>query len=230
MTIPNLFPLDKYQDSGTYREVVPGVYRNLAANNYCMCFYADSADQYPMKRLLEMYRLAFVQGYSRKRVTVNGTDKIAMEVETKDDSLQSLIRLLHFATVPGKEVLNYAVGGCSFLCVRYCDTDCTVNGMPVRVPLLGCREDMWGDTDFEPRYPEYQFRGQFTGGQDFVAPQLPANTEFRAVILRDSFAYVLYLENHRTNKALMFNQQRYLAALEDWALTHALRSEFDPNC
>ena len=195
-----------------------------------MCFYADSADQYPMKRLTEMYRLAFVQGCSRKKVTVNGADKIAMEVETKDNSLQSLIWLLNFATVPGKDVLNYAVGGCDFLCVRYCETDCTVNGIPVRVPLLGCREDMWGDTDFEPRYPEYQFRGQFTGGKEFAAPELPAKTEFRAVILRDSFAYVLYLENRRTNKALMFNQQRYLAALEGWTLTHALRSEFEPNC
>jgi hypothetical protein len=132
--------------------------------------------------------------------------------------------------VPGKAVLNYTIGGSDYLCVRYGETDCTVNGMPVRVPLLGCREDIWGSLDFEVRYPEYQFRGQFTGGTDFAVPELPANTEFRAVILRDSFAYVLYLENNRTNKALMFNQQRFLAALEGWALTHALRSEFDPNC
>ena len=37
--------------------------------------------------------------------------------------------------------------------------------------LLGCREDMWGDTDFELRYPGYQFRGHFTSGEDFAVPE-----------------------------------------------------------
>ena len=37
--------------------------------------------------------------------------------------------------------------------------------------LLGCREDMWGDTDFELRCPEYQFRGHVTSGEDFAVPE-----------------------------------------------------------
>ena len=46
-------------------------------------------------------------------------------------------------------------------------TDLVLNGREIRVPLLAYREDPYGMTDFNLRYPEYQKQWDYRHHEEF---------------------------------------------------------------
>ena len=205
-----LHHLEKYDDTAAYAEVAYGIYKNIKRSNYCICLEADKIPRYPLRCMMEQFRLNCTRGGSAQEIEVNGVVRMIAELETRDDSIESFSKMVNCATAVGNSVVNFRLSGFDMLGVELGTTNCVINGQPVKVPVIGCREDgIWGDLNFCTRYPEVTLRIAFQGGSVFDLPQLNEKCKIRAVVTRRYFAFLIYMEK-QTNKALVFNDKKML--------------------
>lgn len=205
-----LHHLEKYDDTAAYAEVAYGICKNLKKSNYCICIEADKIPRYPLRCMMEQFRLTFVKGGTPTETEINGTPRMFAELETRDDSIDAFSKMVNFATAVGNTVVNFRLSGYDMLGVELATTNCVINGQQVNVPFIGCREDhTWGDLNFCIRTPEPGLRTAFQGGSVFDLPQLNEKCKIRAVVTRRYFAFLIYMEK-QVNKALVFNKSKML--------------------
>lgn len=217
----NIAVLEKYRNPAAYEKVMPGIYKNLQNGKYCFCFSADCIDQYPLEDLLAQYSLNCTNDYCGEEVQIDGQTIWLAELET-DGDFPHLIKLLNCATMIGKEIVDFSLNGHAILCVDYGTTDCIVNNKVVRVPILGCRHDPWGAMTFNIRYPEMQLKARFINMKYDIPAVLPESIAYKALLLKNYFAYLVYTENGEYH-ALVFNQQRVLRNEKGNALISSIR-------
>lgn len=208
-TIQNVVVPDKYNDPAAYAPVGGcGVYQNLQNGCFCLCFHSDPAVKFPAGKLMDSvtgHKLHFVKGYSRKKTVIGGQDRILQEVETEDGSIDSLKKLLNFATAIGKDMVLYDIGGYDLLCRKFGETDCTVNGIPMQVPLYAAKQVPFGTISYQLLDFEQAAYQEYTGGQAYRVPvELPpADIRFRSVITCKGLSYLLYLEKRTKSHFLV---------------------------
>lgn len=222
-----LHDLEKYHDSTAYAPLALGIYKDLKKECYCICLEADKIPKYPLRSMMEQFRIHCVGHSFPQTFTVDGKERCFVELETRDCSEEALILLIHCATAVGKTVVNFRLAGYDVLGVDLGTTNCTINGQKAELPIIGSRDDMlWGDLAFCNRYPEPGLLLRFRRGESLELPQLPEKAKLRAVMTRRYFAYLIYMEK-QINKALVFNDKHFVWQIEDEKLVdEVMRGDF----
>lgn len=199
MDVKGVFVPEKYLDKNAYAPAAFGIYKNLTDGNYCICVRADSAAQYPISYLLKTYGLHLTADGAGKTVTTDEGEKYQFEAETDDDSICALIRILNFASVLGKQAVVFSFDGHDMLCRQYAMTDIVLNGCEIRVPLLAFREDPFGMTDFNLRYPEYQKQWDYRHHEEFnIDFTLTPDMQCLAFIMKKACSYFVFRDGQGT--------------------------------
>lgn len=196
--------LDKYSTED-YKEIAFDVYLNKKSDNYCFCFEADVVDQYPLEDLLDQYRVNCTDYYGQE-TELNGEKKNIVEVETLSSKKEDLIKILNISTIVDKEIINVTYNESELLVVNYGDSNFTINGKEIHIPIVGYRNDMSGMTCFELKYPEAQYKAMFTNGQEFNVEIDGFNeNNLKYILLKDSKAKIIYEDSKTTE--IIFNQK-----------------------
>lgn len=213
--------LEKYLDTDAYRAVEHGIYKSLRDGMYCLCLEADDIPAYPLRSAMEQFSLEFAPDGMPSADA--GSGRQITELQTRDDSTESFVKIVHMASAIGKTIVNFRMNSYDILCVVLGTADITVNGQRIAVPLLGARCSFpWHHLDFCARYPEAGLRIKFSNGNPLTLPQITEKCKIRAVVCRRYFAYLVYKEKH-VNKAIVFNDQmKALWQCEDICLDDAL--------
>lgn len=197
--------LDKYRDTTLYNEVVQGIYKNIRKDNYCMSFEAEIIEQYPLETLLSQYSLNCTNDYCGEEAYINGEKKWIAEVET-DGDLEHLIKLLNFSTIIDKKIVEFSLDGYGIIGVNYGTTNFIINDKEIKVPIIGCRHDPWGQATFTLKYPEAHLQSLFLKGQHHHIPDFTENAVFKGLLLKGYHAYLVFTENDEY-KGIMYNQK-----------------------
>ena len=215
MTNVSVFVPEKYRDPEAYAEVSDGIYRKLQDNCYCISVAADVIPRYPLRPMMESFWLHFEKGGDVHSETVDGKKRKVIELLTRDCSEEHLACIRNFATIYGKTIVNFYLSGYDVMGVLFGTTNCTVNGNPIEVPLIGARDDLCsGQLNFEMYPPEQEMIRQFTDGSTLECPQISEKAKIRAVMTRVDYLYLVYLEKN-VNKAIVFNPQGFFKLIED---------------
>jgi hypothetical protein len=186
-----LVRLDKYSKDD-YKEIFDGIFLDRNADNYCFCFEADIVEQYPLEDLLDQYRVNCTEYYGQE-VIINGEKKNLVEVQTLSSKKIDLIRILNLSTILGKEIVNVSYFNSGLLAVNYGNSDFTINGKEVIIPILAYRNDSSGMICFEAKYHEMQYKSMFSKGQSYCVEieNFDAN-RLKYILLRDGKARIIY--------------------------------------
>lgn len=198
-----LVKLDKYKPDN-YNEISYGIYLNKSANNYCFCFEADVVDQYPLEDLLDQYGVNCTEYYGQGTI-IDGEKKNIVEVETLSSNKIDLIKILNFSTIVDKEIINVAYNGSELLVINYGESNIIINEKEIHIPIVGYRNDRSGMVCFELKYPEAQYKKQFTDGHSISIDIDNFNeNNFKYILLKDSKATIIYENNNKTTE-IIFN-------------------------
>ncbi|MGN0574518.1 MAG: hypothetical protein ACI4J2_00680, partial [Ruminococcus sp.] len=92
----------------------------------------------------------------------------------------------------------------------------------IKVPILGCRHDPWGTATFNTKYPEMHLQSSFLRAQKHYIPNFSDTANFKVLLLKSYFAYLVYTENGEY-KALVYNQQQPLRIEKGNTLVSSIR-------
>lgn len=231
MTGISVFVPEKYRNPEAYEEVTSGIYRKRSENCYCISVAADVIPRYPLRPMMESFWLHFEKGGDVHTEEVDGRKRKVIELLTRDCREEYLACIRNFATIDGKTIVNFYLSGYDMMGVLFGTTNCTVNGKPVEVPLIGARDDLSrGSLNFEMYAPEQQMIVPFTDGSALEFPQISEKAKIRAVMTRVDYLYLVYLEKN-VNKAIVFNTQGFFKLIEDEDLVNeVMRGELHNPC
>ena len=198
--------LDKYKDSNNYREIGFNVYEKISDKNYCFAFEADKVEQYPLEDLLDQYQVSCTEYYGDK-VNINGEEKNVVEVETVDNNIESLIKILNFATIVDKEIININYNQNKYLVKKINTSLFTINSglfknTKVEVPIVVDKIDKTGLTNFTVIYPEKQLEELFLNNHKYkIDSNLLGNIEY--VMIKGDTANILINKNGVYSKVVV---------------------------
>lgn len=182
--------LEKY-DSEDYQEIGFGVYLNKKANNYCFSYETtleDGEDQYPLEDLLDKYSVSCKEFYGDE-VVVDGEKVSYVQVVTLNASLESLISILNYATIVGREIQNIDVKEYCLLAKRYGMGKVKLNGTEYEIPILANRSENRNLNNFEIKYPEVNYERMFK--EVVEMPEELADYEPKFIFLENGVAKVV---------------------------------------
>ena len=208
--------LQKYREDA-YAEIAFEIYHNKKQNNYCFCFEADDMenDEYLLEDLLDQYSLSCTEYYGQE-VNIGSETKHIAEVETLSDDKECLLQILNFSTIAGKEIISYAEGMYDCFGVKYADSNFSVNGTKIHVPIAGERNDRSGMISFETIYPEKQLEHMLTSGNDYQINLGEINVKDVSVIcLHDGQAALIINYEDDTVKKIIFDSNGFVCINSD---------------
>lgn len=199
--------LDKY-NTDNYKEIAYGVYLNKESNNYCFSFEADVIDQYPLEDLLDQYLVNCTEYYGQE-ITIGNEKKNIVEVETLSADKNDLLKILNFSTIVDKEIINVIYNNSELLVINYGNSDFTLNGKKVNIPIVGYRNDKSGMVCFELIYPEVQYKNMFTKKQTYsIEFDNFDENKLKYILLRDGKAKIIYDDSsEQETTEIIFNQK-----------------------
>jgi hypothetical protein len=184
--------LEKYS-SGDYERVAFRVFHNKAGRNYCICITADEMDEMILDDLMTQYELNCTNDHCGEETVIDGKKVCIAEFETQRDTLPDLQKIMNFASVVGREIVDFDIDGNYLLCVRTGNAVFGQDGRLVKVPVYSVREDLAGGMlSFCERYPDKEFTAEI--GRIIDSQFLPEDVKFRAVLLQ-GFRAILILEH-----------------------------------
>lgn len=214
MTNIEVYVPEKYLNTENYAPDTLGVYRDLQKNEFCISVAADVIPRYPLRPIMEHFHLRFSKDNGDVHTaTVNGKKRKVIELVTGDCKEDSLHNIRTFASINGKNIVNFYLSGFDVVCTLFGEANCTINGKPVEALVLGARCDCWGDaTPFDMYDSERGMILPFTDGSALEFPQISEKARIRGIIAKKDYLYLNYLEKN-VNKALVFNAQGFYKLL-----------------